>query len=169
MFDIWLDTHLRAWLERFIRLLDTLNIVLMGTMAAMVMVAVILRYVFAISFAWSEEAVSLIFVLTSLLGSVCVTSRDDHIAIGFIFGWVPVRFIPWVRAGVSLAVIVTMSVMVRASLAWIEVSMTVPTPAMQLPFWWFYSALPVAFTLIALVEAAKIVLVLRAPIGEKRA
>ena len=156
------------WLGRFVRLLDMLNILLMGMMTTMVMVAVILRYVFAISFAWSEEAVSLIFVLTSLFGSVCVTHRDDHIAVGFIYGWAPPAFIPWLRVGISLAVIVTMLVMVRASLTWIAVSMTVPTPAMQLPFWWFYAALPVAFSLIAIVEAAKILVVLQTQAGESR-
>ena len=53
-------------------------------------------------------------------------------------------------------------------LTWIAVSMTVPTPAMQLPFWWFYAALPVAFSLIAIVEAAKILVVLQTQAGESR-
>jgi TRAP-type C4-dicarboxylate transport system permease small subunit len=159
---------LELWLARFDRLLVAVNIALMGAMTLMVMVAVILRYVFSISFAWSEEAVSLIFVMTSLLGSVCVAYRSEHISIEFIYGWVPAHMIPWVRVGVSAAVIVTMVVMINASLSWIDVSMTVPTPAMQLPYWWFYSTLPVAFALIAVVETAKIVTILRRPAEETR-
>jgi len=46
------------------------------------------------------------------------------------------------------------------------VSMTVPTPAMQLPYWWFYSVLPVAFALIALVEVGRIVRILTVPAAE---
>jgi len=158
---------LELWLARLDRLLVIVNIVLMGTMTLMVMTAVILRYVFSISFAGSEEAVSLIFVMTSLLGSVCVAYRNDHIGIDFIYGWVPADMIRWVRLGVSVAVIVTMLVMINASFAWIDVSMTVPTPAMQLPYWWFYSVLPVSFALIALVEAGKILRALMAPAAEK--
>lgn len=158
---------LEPWLARFDRLLTLVNIVLMGAMALMVMTAVILRYVFSISFAGSEEAVSLIFVMTSLLGSVCVAYRNDHIGIDFIYGWVPADKIRWVRLGVSCAVIATMLVMINASFTWIEVSMTVPTPAMQLPYWWFYSVLPVAFALIALVEAGKIVRIVTASAAEK--
>ena len=71
---------LDLWLARCDRLFTTINIVLMGTMTAMVTVAVILRYVFSISFAWSEEAIAMIFVMSSLLGSVSVARRGDHIA-----------------------------------------------------------------------------------------
>jgi TRAP-type C4-dicarboxylate transport system permease small subunit len=158
---------LELWLTRLDRLLVIVNIALMGAMTLMVMTAVILRYVFSISFAGSEEAVSLIFVMTSLLGSVCVARRNDHIGVDFIYGWVPADKIRWVRLGVSVAVIVTMAVMINASFAWIEVSMTVPTPAMQLPFWWFYSLLPAAFALIVLVEAGKIVRTLSTWTGDK--
>jgi TRAP-type C4-dicarboxylate transport system permease small subunit len=159
---------LERWLAHFDRWLVNINIVLMGTMTTMVTVAVVLRYVFSISFAWSEEAISLIFVMSSLLGSVCVAYRNEHISVGFIYDWVPRERLPWVRIGVSVAVIVTMVVMINASLTWIDVSMTVPTPAMQLPFWWFYSALPFAFLMIAGVEAVKIVLILRARGEETR-
>jgi TRAP-type C4-dicarboxylate transport system permease small subunit len=158
---------LELWLARLDRLLVTVNIALMGLMTLMVMTAVILRYVFSISFAGSEEAVSLIFVMTSLLGSVCVARRNDHIGVDFIYGWVSADRIRWVRLGVSVAVIVTMLVMINASFAWIGVSMTVPTPAMQLPFWWFYSFLPVAFALVVLVEAGKIVRTLSTWTGDK--
>jgi TRAP-type C4-dicarboxylate transport system permease small subunit len=158
---------LELWLARLDRLLVLANIALMGLMTLMVMTAVILRYVFSISFAGSEEAVSLIFVMTSLLGSVCVARRNDHIGVDFIYGWVSADRIRWVRLGVSIAVIVTMLVMINASFAWIGVSMTVPTPAMQLPYWWFYSFLPVAFALIALVEAGKIVRTLSTWTGDK--
>ena len=158
---------LELWLARLDRLLVIVNIALMGAMTLMVMTAVILRYLFSISFAGSEEAVSLIFVMTSLLGSVCVARRGDHIGVDFIYDWVPADRIQWVRLGVSAAVIATMVVMINASFAWIEVSMTVPTPAMQLPFWWFYSFVPAAFALIALVEAGKIIRTLSAWTGGK--
>ena len=62
-----------------------------------------------------------------------------------------------------------MAVIVHASVRWIGISTTVQTPAMRLPFWWFYSVLPVAFTLIALVEAVKIAQLVRTPVSEDRA
>jgi TRAP-type C4-dicarboxylate transport system permease small subunit len=159
---------LDLWLARFDRLLSAINIALMGAMTAMVTVAVILRYVFSISFAWSEEAIAMVFVMTSLLGSVYVARRGDHIAIDFIYGWVSPAVARLLRIAVSVAVIVTMVVIANASLAWIGVSMTIATPAMRLPFWWFYAVLPLAFMLIAVVEAIKIVQIVRASAGEGR-
>jgi TRAP-type C4-dicarboxylate transport system permease small subunit len=160
MFDLWI--------ARFDRAFSAINIALMGVMTVMVTVAVILRYVFSISFAWSEEAVAMVFVMSSLFGSVYVARRGDHIAIDFIYGWVSPAVARWLRVAVSLAVIVTMLVIANASLAWIGVSMTIETPAMRLPFWWFYAVLPVAFVLIAIVEAFKIIMILRASAGEGR-
>jgi TRAP-type C4-dicarboxylate transport system permease small subunit len=147
--------------ERFDRLLTLINIVLIGAMTTLVTVAVVLRYVFSVSFAWSEELIALTFLVSSALGSVSAVRRGDHIAIDFLSARLSGRPAKIARIGVSLAVILTMGVMIDASLIWIGVNVGVPTPAMQLPYVWFYSVLPVSFALIAAYEAVAIVDVLR--------
>jgi TRAP-type C4-dicarboxylate transport system permease small subunit len=147
--------------ERFDRLLTLVNIVLIGTMTTLVTVAVILRYVFSISFAWSEELIAMIFLVSSALGSVSAVRHGDHISIDFLSARLTGRPAKFARIGVSLAVILTMGVMIDASLPWIGVNVGVPTPAMQLPYVWFYSVLPVSFGLIAVYEAVAIFAVLR--------
>jgi len=154
--------------ERFDRLLTGVNIVLMGALTILVTVAVILRYVFSISFAWSEELIALIFVMSSALGSVCAVRRGDHITIDFIYQRLSPAGARVARVMVSAAVILTMAVLIDASLVWIEVSASVPTPAMQLPYVWFYSALPVSFGLIIVYEVVAALSILFGPKTEDR-
>lgn len=72
--------------DRVTQLIESLLIVLLFGMFAMVTLLVILRYVFATTIIGGNEATVIAFIYTTALGASVAISRDEHIAINYFTG-----------------------------------------------------------------------------------
>jgi TRAP-type C4-dicarboxylate transport system permease small subunit len=74
---------LTALLERVTRVIETVLIVLLFGMFAMVTVLVVLRYLFSTTIIGGNEGTVVAFIFTTALGASIAIARDEHIAIDY--------------------------------------------------------------------------------------
>jgi C4-dicarboxylate transporter DctQ subunit len=131
------------------------NVVASAALAAAAVIAitaVILRYVFNILIFWSEEAVIYLVLLSVFVGAVITLRHDEH---------VKVDLLPLVlknRARLVVQVVATLLTLLYLGLiggyGWLllfePASRDTITPALKLPLWVVYFALPLGFTLMFL-------------------
>ena len=140
-------------LGRFLTVVE--NVVASGALAAaaaIAIVAVILRYGFSTIIFWSEEAVIYLVLLSVFVGAVITLRHDEHVRVDLL----PVLLKG--RAKLGVQVLATLLTLVYLALlggyGWLllfepATSNTV-TPALKLPLWVVYFALPLGFTLMFL-------------------
>jgi C4-dicarboxylate transporter DctQ subunit len=131
------------------------NVVASAALAAaavIAIVAVVLRYVFNVLIFWSEEAVIYLVLLSVFVGAVITLRHNEHVRVDLL----PLL----VRGRAELAVQVLATVLTLLYLAviggygWLllfePASRDTVTPALKLPLWVVYFALPLGFTLMFL-------------------
>ncbi|MFH2114997.1 MAG: TRAP transporter small permease subunit [Spirochaetota bacterium] len=83
-------------------------ILLMAVLTLGVIISVILRYVFNISFGQSKEAITLIFIATSYFGMALGITENDHIAISYFSERLPGGLRKAVQVFVMLVIIASL-------------------------------------------------------------
>ncbi len=74
---------MNAFLARVTRWVESLIMLLLFGMFAMVSVLVVLRYLFATTIIGGNEATVIAFIFTTALGASIAIARDEHIAIDY--------------------------------------------------------------------------------------
>jgi TRAP-type C4-dicarboxylate transport system permease small subunit len=148
-----MDSRLIKCLDRF---LSFWIIMLIGLMTVIVILAVILRYFFSISFIWSEELVTMLFIGFSFFGCISAVKEKEHIGIDFIVQSFTSKTRQIFKILASVISIIVLTVVIYASILWIPVAGTINTPGLQLPYYLFYSIIPVSFVLMILYELMSI-------------
>ena len=74
---------MNALLERVTQVIETVLIVLLFGMFAMVTVLVVLRYLFSTTIFGGNEGTVVAFIFTTALGASIAIARDEHIAIDY--------------------------------------------------------------------------------------
>lgn len=152
------NPSLRA-LNALIRFLDKALAVLLGTLvgilASGVIVSVVLRYVFGISFAWAEELLTISFIATTFFGAALGLREGEHIAITLPSEgkslWHRVLSILVMLAVVAVSVFVF-----KYSRVWIARVGAVPSPATGIPSGFFYTMVPISFGITIFYAAVQI-------------
>lgn len=152
-------------MNAFIKLVDRVMalwcILLMAVLTFGVILSVILRYVFNISFVQSEEAITLVFIATSYFGMALGIRENDHIAITYFSERLPGCLRKAAQVFVMLVIIGTNLIIYQYSQVWIQRVGAIPSPALQLPWGWFYTMVPVSSVIVifyALVNIAALFL-----------
>lgn len=109
-----------------------------------VIVSVFLRYVFNVSFVESEEAITLVFVATTYFGMALGVREKDHIAITYFAEKAPPRLRTVIRIFIMLLITAVMAVVLRQSLVWIAKVGGIPSPAIHIPYKYFYVMVPIS-------------------------
>lgn len=136
-------------------LFEKLNIALMAFLVVAVMITVILRYFFNISFIWAEEMILFTFIATTYFGIVVCVKEDEHIAIDFFVEKSSGNLKLLLQTFISIIGIITLLWIGKLSLSWIETVGGTLSPGMKLPYKYIYSWMPFSFTLCAIYEARK--------------
>ena len=120
--------------------------------AAIAIVAVVLRYAFNYLIFWSEEAVIYLVLLSVFVGAVITLRHDEHVRVDLL----PVLLKGRARLAVQvLATLLTLVYLaVLGTYGWLllfePATRDTVTPALKLPLWVVYFALPLGFTLMFL-------------------
>lgn len=134
------------------KFLTFLCMFLMSAMTILVIMSVFLRYLFNITFVWSEELITMLFISASILGCTIAIKQKEHIVVDFIFDVLSPIAAKVLRIVISLCNIFVMIVLIDASITWINTVGNTPTAGMRLPVYIFYSLLPISFGGIILYE-----------------
>lgn len=126
-----------------------------------VVLSVVLRYVFSVTFVWAEEAITTLFVATTFFGAAVAFKENEHINIGFLVEKLPRR----TRKVLSVLELVILGgmhvVIIVSSWDWIGQVGKALTPGLRIPIRFFYSMIPAGAVLTLLFIAGKAVSVFR--------
>ena len=124
----------------------------LGVAALIAIVAVVLRYAFNVLIFWSEEAVIYLVLLSVFVGAVITLRHDEHVRVDLL----PVLLKGRLKLGVQvLATLLTLVYLgLLGTYGWLllfePATRDTVTPALKLPLWVVYFALPLGFTLMFL-------------------
>jgi len=127
-------------------------VILLAVMTAVVFWQVVCRFVLKVSLPWSEELSRYILVWASFLGASIGVKRGAHIGVEALVMVLPKSVKTIVRyLGVIISVIFCV-VVFNGSLGIIQKQIVnhQVSPAMQIPMWWAYAALPAGAFLMAI-------------------
>lgn len=120
--------------------------------AAVAIIAVIMRYVFNVLIFWSEEAVIYLVLLSVFVGAVITLRHDEHVKVDLLTIMLKGR----AKLGLQLlATLLTLAYLAAiGGYGWLLLfepsARNTVTPALKLPLWVVYFALPLGFTLMFL-------------------
>lgn len=129
------------------RILSLLGKVLVGVLASGVIVSVLLRYVFSISFVWSEEILTMVFVATTFFGAALGLREHEHIAITQFIDKLPARGRRIMSVVINSIIIIVSAYVFYYSLRMIQKVGKVPSPATGIIKGVYYSMVPISFLL----------------------
>ena len=126
--------------------LAVIGIALEGLLAFGVIVSVILRYVFSISFAWSEELLTMVFVATTFLGATLGVRLGEHIAITHFLDAFPKQIRKVFIIAIQIVVIIVSVFVIIYGIRMIQKVGNVPSPATGIKRSFYYLLIPISFT-----------------------
>ena len=142
----WCDAALLTWC-----------LLLMGVMTLLQIAAVLLRYFFGLTYVWSEELITLLFVATTFFGAVLCFKNNEHIVVDNFFLWLPSGAQRTLRITLAIVVIAMQILVIAMSLRWIAAIGEDVTPGLRIPAKYVYLMVPITAGLTALYELRSIV------------
>lgn len=134
---------------------------LTGILALTIICAVFLRYVFGITFVWSEEVITFLFIGTTFFGAALVTKENEHITISALLEILPYTARKILDVfGLIVSIVVVLFLFVN-SLIWIEKAGDLVTPGLRVPERIFYYMIPISCILIIFYSLRRIFVVIR--------
>lgn len=131
---------------------DSLVLILFWVLAGVVFLQFFTRYVLNDSIAWTEEIARYLLIGVTFLGSVMATRKQSHIAVLFVFRWVPrtgrkiAQFLIDAITTVFFIVLAILTAQIAGRTRQLMVSLELPKSAI----YWFVVA---AFVCMALYSA----------------
>lgn len=140
------------FLDRFvsisISLLSLFTTILLVVMVGNIFILVVLRYLFAYSFPWSEELTRYLLIWMGLLGAAVLVKERQHIRLTFLIARFPAFARQILEIAFYLIEIAFLILLIQKSWAW-AMSMEIMTaPALQISMFWPALAIPVSAALM---------------------
>jgi len=145
--------RLLGWLDRGLcRVEEGLVAALLGAAALILFLDVVARYLFSAPFSWGAESVRYAIIWVVFIGSSIAARRGIHISISALREFLPA---PAQRPLILLVLAICFGFSVLLLSASVELIQFMRgfrqvTPAMEIPMWWVYLAIPVGAGLMSL-------------------
>lgn len=134
------------------------NFALMSAVVLLVIATVFLRYLFNVTFTWTEELIIFLFVATTYFGSILGVKEDEHVKISVLKEKLPPKIKIIFEILISCIIISVVVASAILSRDWIVRAGRPLSPGMKIPYFSIYMIVPIAFALIAIYECREIVL-----------
>ncbi len=136
---------------------DSLVFLIFWVLAFVVFLQFFTRYVLNDSLGWTEEIARFLLIGVTFTGSIMATRKNSHIAVEFLYRWVPRGIRRVAQAALDLIAIGFFGVMtaLTAQLAQRTQQMMVSIDVPKSYVYWFVCACFVAMTIYALVNGAR--------------
>ena len=146
---------MRTVTHHLIRLCDRLRwaakgllVVSGAAMAVIVMLQIIFRFVIFVPLPWSEELARYLMIWTGMVGSFVALREGRHIGVTMVVDRLPPRAATWVIVFVQAATILFLVVLTQQGFALTLVNLSQLSPAMRIPMFYPYLAVPVGAALM---------------------
>jgi TRAP-type C4-dicarboxylate transport system permease small subunit len=163
-------THILIGLCDRLRWAAKILLVVSGAaMSVIVMLQIIFRFVIFVPLPWSEELARYLMIWTGMVGSFVALREGRHIGVTMVVDRLPPRAATCVSIFVQAATILFLAVVAQQGLALTLVNLNQLSPAMRIPMFYPYLAVPLGAALMIVELAAGILqtLCLREP-GARR-
>ncbi len=117
---------------------------LLATMAAALLLEVVLRFVFEISLPWTSEFARYAMIWITFVGAALAIKERSHIQINFFVRLLPKSIERYGYIAVNLILIAFVVVLLKNSIITVQTEMMVQTAAMNIPFGYIVLSLPLA-------------------------
>ena len=138
-------------LNSFIKCVDkvmrVLLVTIVGALTCGVIISVFLRYIFHISFAWSEEIISIFFVASTFLGAAFGVREKENIAINLNFDKLSPSISKAIRIIASIVIIIVSLFFFIYSIIWISHVGSIPSVCTGIRCGIYYSIVPISFVI----------------------
>ncbi|MDD5454825.1 MAG: TRAP transporter small permease [Candidatus Ratteibacteria bacterium] len=134
------------------------NFALMSAVAVLVIATVFLRYLFNVTFTWTEELIIFLFIATTYFGSILGVREDEHVKISIFKEKLPPKIKIIFEILISCIIISVVVASAILSRDWIVRAGRPLSPGIKIPYFSIYIIVPIAFALIAIYECREIVL-----------
>jgi TRAP-type C4-dicarboxylate transport system permease small subunit len=138
-------------MNRLVRAIDSflslLGKILVGVLAAGVIVSVLLRYVFSVAFVWSEDLLTMVFVATTFFGAALGLREHEHIAITYFMEKASPKVRKVCMVATYMVIFIVSSFVCIYSIRMMCKVGGVPSPATGIPRGTYYAMIPVTFVL----------------------
>ncbi len=135
-------------LNSFIKVIDKVLSILCLTLGfllfAGVVITVLLRYFFGVTFVTSEAAITFTFIATTYLGIALGIREKDHIDIPFFYEKCGAKTQIALDVVINLIIIAIMYIVYKYSLKWINVVGNTNDPSLHIKMKYFYYMVPVS-------------------------
>lgn len=140
------------WLLRLDGIDVAISVVTLALLVIVVSVQVFCRYVLQNSLDWTEELARYLLIWSVLFGCSFAAKTGSHLEMAVLRGLVGLRGGTWLHVFSCLMTFVFSLIMINASLDSIENTRWSEqlTPAMQIPAWLVWLAMPAGFALTGL-------------------
>jgi TRAP-type C4-dicarboxylate transport system permease small subunit len=132
-------------------------ILIFAAIVVVVFSQVVSRFVFNAPFSWSEELARYLQVWLILLTSAAVLRKGLHLAVDYAIHTFSAGVKRWLRVTSLILMIFFLIVVLISGGMLIAATASQRTPALQLPMWLVYLALPVGSILMALEAVALLI------------
>ncbi|MDN5302681.1 MAG: hypothetical protein PWQ60_2195 [Thermoanaerobacteraceae bacterium] len=138
--------------EIFNNIEEFLVVILLFVMTVVVFWQVICRFVLKASLPWSEEFSRYVLVWASFLGASIGVKRGAHIGVEAFTLILPDKLKKFIQYLAIILSIIFCLIVFKESLGIIQkqVVNNQVSPAMRIPMWWAYSAIPTGMLLMAI-------------------
>ena len=120
------------------------------TVAVVVLLQVLMRYLFAYPNPWSEEVSRFCFVWVSLLGASLAVEHRTHFGFDQVTGKLAPRMKKAVEVGARVVVLTFAILLIATGVALMDLTMGERSPALNLPVALVYAAVPVSGALMVI-------------------
>ncbi|WP_213974247.1 TRAP transporter small permease [Tepidanaerobacter acetatoxydans] len=127
-------------------------VILLLIMTVVVFWQVVCRFVLKASLPWSEELSRYILVWVTFLGASIGVKRGAHIGVEAFLMLLPKQARKFVNYLISAVCVIFCFIVFKESLSIIkmQIANAQVSPAMQIPMWWAYLAIPVGMVLMSI-------------------
>jgi TRAP-type transport system small permease protein len=141
-----------AWAHRLLggaaHLADILAGLLLASLAVVVLLQVVSRYVLRAPVDWTIDGATMLLVWVSFLGAATASFRRAHFAMEFIVDALPTRLARWISVIANLLVVVVLVELAVVGWQFAMLQMDQMYPSLQLPEGWAAMAIPVSAALM---------------------
>lgn len=144
------------------------GIAAMGFIAAAVIITVILRYFFGITFSFLEELITFVLAFSAFWGIGMCALENEHVVIDFFYLKIPSKFRRFVDIFNYLVIATTLVIVDYYTLNWISVAGKALSNGLRVPYKYIYGAMPLGITVSLLCIFYKLIcLILNKPVFDK--
>jgi TRAP-type C4-dicarboxylate transport system permease small subunit len=149
--------YIKGFFNRLDKVLEVWCVFITLMMTLLVIVSVFARYLFHISFIWSQELIIFVFIATTYFGIILCVLEKENIDIDFFKGFFNKKVQLVLEYIITIIVVATVLMTAHLSLDWISKVGDTLTSGMKIPYKFFYSMMPISFVLVAIYEVRVLV------------